>query len=233
MKKMLIVTCAAVSFSAFAQAPAPKAAPAAAPAPMAAAAAPAPMMDITKMGAPSRKPTDEKKTKKEVEEFIKRAEMVEDKGDEAAKLSLFDFPIYMATDDMKGMTSGMPVSKDEYLAMMKPMEGSMKDIKSTHKPTITVLSDSLVNVVDDFTMTQGKTKAVGRNASLLVKVGGEWKWKSMVEAGWGGMMGSGDKNAMAPAAGSTMAPAPAAKSPASTMTPPPANTAAPAPAPKK
>ena len=233
MKKMLIVTCAAVSFSAFAQAPAPAPKAAAAPAPMAAAAAPAPMMDITKMGAASRKPTDEKKAKKEIEEFMKRAEAVEEKSDQVAKLALFDFPVYMATDDMKGMTSGMPVSKDEFIAMMKPMEGMMKDVKTTHKPTITVLSDSLAMMVDDFTMAQGKTKVSARNASLLVKVGGEWKWKSMVEAGWGGMTGNGEKNAMAPATGSTMAPPPAAKSPASTMAPPPANTPAPAPAPKK
>ena len=57
----------------------------------------------------------------------------------------------------------------------------------THKPTITVLSDSLANVVDDFTMTMGKQKITGKNASLLVKRDGQWKWKSMVEAGYGGM----------------------------------------------
>jgi hypothetical protein len=33
----------------------------------------------------------------------------------------------------------------------------------------------------------GKQKLSGRNSSLLVKTGGQWKRKSMVEAGWGGM----------------------------------------------
>lgn len=49
------------------------------------------------------------------------------------------------------------------------------------------LSDSLVNVVDDFTMTMNKQKISGRNAGLLVKRDGKWMWKTMVEAGWGGM----------------------------------------------
>ncbi len=187
-------------------------------------------MDMMKMGAPSRKPTDEKKTKKEVEEFLKKSEMAEMNNDETAKMAMMDFPVYMATDDMKGVPSAMPVTKDEYSTMMKSMGEMPKDLKMAHKPTITVLSDSLVSMVDDFTMTQGKTKAMGRNAALLVKVGTEWKWKSMVEAGWGGMMGSGEKAAMAPTGA---APAGAAKTPASTMSPPPANTAAPAPAPKK
>ena len=33
----------------------------------------------------------------------------------------------------------------------------------------------------------GKQKLSGRNSSMLVKIGGAWKWKMMAEAGWGGM----------------------------------------------
>jgi hypothetical protein len=36
-------------------------------------------------------------------------------------------------------------------------------------------------------MTQGKTKMTGRNTAVLVKRDGQWKWKVMGEAGWGGM----------------------------------------------
>ena len=53
--------------------------------------------------------------------------------------------------------------------------------------TITVLSDSLANVTDEFVMSTGKQKFAGRNTALLVKRNGEWKWKSMAEAGWAGM----------------------------------------------
>ena len=45
-------------------------------------------------------------------------------------------------------------------------------------------------------MTSGKEKHSGRNAGLVVKRDGEWKWKAMYEAGWGdypsvGVGGSG------------------------------------------
>jgi hypothetical protein len=86
------------------------------------------------------------------------------------------------------MVEARAYSKDEYTAMMKPFYENMpKDQKMTHKPTITVLSDSLVQVVDDFTLTQGKQKFAGKNAMLMVKVGGAWKLKQATEAGWGGM----------------------------------------------
>lgn len=191
--------------------------------PSAAAAAP---MDLSKVGSPSRKPTDEKKSKKEIEEFMKKAEMAEAKGDEAMLMAMRDFPLYMATDDMKGMFEGTMVSKEQFVAMMKQMENMPKDIKMTHKPTISVLSDSLANVVDDFTMTMGKMKVSGRNAALLVKVDGNWKWKSMVEAGWGGMMPEATK------AGAVAAPAMAPAPAKSTASAAPAPATAP-PAPKK
>jgi hypothetical protein len=69
---------------------------------------------------------------------------------------------------------------------MKSFWDSMpKDMKVTHKPQITVLSDSLVNVTDDFRMTMGGKTMSGRNQALLVKRDGAWKWKTMTEAGWG------------------------------------------------
>lgn len=152
----------------------------------------APGMDLKAMGPGARKPTNEKQTKKEVMEFLKQQEELGKKGDMEAALAAYDFPVYMATDDLKGVPEGKAYSREEYAAMMKPFYENMpKDLKMTHKPTITVLSDSLVNVIDDFTMTQGKQKITGRNASLLVKRDGQWKWKMMVEAGYGGMSPEG------------------------------------------
>jgi hypothetical protein len=113
----------------------------------------------------------------------------------------------MATDDLKGVPEARSYSKEEYVAMMKPMMEMMpKDLVTTHKRSITVLSDSLASVVDDWTQTMGKMKTNGKNATLVVKVGADWKLKSMVEAGWGGM----EAPAAAPEAKTTAA-APAAK----------------------
>lgn len=201
MKKLLAVCAASLAVSAFADTKD-------ATAPMA--------MDMTKVGPATRKPTDEKKTKKEIEEMFKKAEAADKAGDMDAMVALHDFPIFMATDDAKGMTEAKMYSKDEYVQMMKPMfENMPKDLKTTHKSNVTVLSDALAVMTDDFTMTMGKTKITGRNASWLVKVDGQWKWKSMVEAGWGGMGAPEGKNtAMAPtekpAEKPAAAPAPAA-----------------------
>ncbi|WP_375772589.1 hypothetical protein NR798_17420 [Archangium gephyra] len=148
----------------------------------------APGMDMTKMGPGARKPTNEKQTKKEVTEFFKQQEELGKKGDMEAALAAYDFPVYMVTDDLKGVPESKEYNREEYVAMMTPYYENMpKDLKMTHKPTISVLSDSLVSVIDDFTMTQGKQKVTGRNTSLLVKRDGQWKWKVMVEAGYGGM----------------------------------------------
>ncbi len=146
------------------------------------------MPDMSKMGPWSRKPKDEKQVKKEVTEFFKAVEEAEKKGDHDTMVNRVDFPVYMMTDDAKGTPEAESWDKEKYVATMKPFwENGRKDVKWTHKPTITVLSDSLVNVVDEFTMTQGKQKLSGKSLSVLVKRDGQWKWKVMGEAGWGGM----------------------------------------------
>jgi hypothetical protein len=140
---------------------------------------------MTQMGPPARKVADEKKTKKELEAFFARCDKAE--NDFEASVATIDFPIFMATDDLKGIPESQSYSRDEYVKMMKPMMESMpKDIKTTHKRSVTVLSDSLANVVDEWTSTTGKTKFSGKNATWVVKVAGEWKLKAVVEAGWGG-----------------------------------------------
>jgi hypothetical protein len=156
-------------------------------------------MDMSKMGPATRQPTNEKQTRKEVEDFFKRQEAAAMKGDFNTNFDAVDYPVYMITDDAKGVPHATPFSREEYTAMMRPFYENMpKDMKMTHKPTIVVLSDSLVSVTDDFTVTMGKQKMTGRNANLLVKRDGQWKWKMMAEAGWGGM---------SPPSGGTQAPA--------------------------
>ncbi len=143
-------------------------------------------MDMSKMGPWTRKVKNEKALKKEIEQFFKEEDAIAKKGDFAAALARVDFPVYMVTDDANGMAKAEVWNQEKYTASMKPFYENMpKDAKTTHKPSITVLSDSLVNIVDDFTMSMGKQKMSGRNASVLVKVDGKWKWKVMAEAGWG------------------------------------------------
>jgi hypothetical protein len=190
---LVCVTAVALAGSAWAQDKEQK--PAAAP-------AQGPAMDMTKVGPMARKPTNESQTKKEVQDFFKKQDENHKKGDLEAILAAVDFPIFMATDDLKGVPMAKEYSREEYAAMMKPFYEHMpKDVKITHKSMITVLSDSLVNVTDDYTTTMGKQKITGRSAGLLVKHDGQWKWKSMVEAGWGGMSPQGTGGSQMPSEG--------------------------------
>lgn len=180
------------------------------------------------MGPGSRKPTNEAKTKKDIEAFFKEEDALMAKKDWDAMLNRIDFPVTMITDNSAGMPSAQVSSKEQYLAEMKPFwENMPAGYSMKHKFTISVLSDSLANVVDDFDMTMGKTKTKGKNSMTVVKVGGMWKVKTMVEAGWGDMSGGGGNAAPAPA---PAAPAPA---PAAAPPPPAGKTAPPPPAPKK
>ncbi len=245
MKRLTLAAAVVSSLAVFAQgapppppkggppAPAPKAAaPAPAPAPAAAAPAPAPAaagMDWSKMGPGSRKPTTEAKTKKDIEAFIKAEDAIFAAKNWEAMANRVDFPVFMTTDSANGTASSRPMDKAAYVGEMKPFwEGMPPGSATKHKLTISVLSDSLANVVDDYEMTMGKQKMKGRNASTLVRVGTEWKFKTMTEAGWGDM---GAPAAAAPAP----APAPAAAAPAPAPAPgkDPAPAPAPAPAPKK
>ncbi len=184
MKRSIVVCIAAVAFtsSALAQTQDAKSATPAAP------AQGGMEMDLTKFGPGARKPTNEKQSKKEIEDFFKKVQELEKKGDMEGMFAVVDFPVFMVTDDLKGVPESKEYSREEYVAMMKPMfENMPKDMKMTHKPTIFMLSDSLATVIDDFTITQGKQKVTSRNMSLLVKRDGQWKWKVMAEAGYGGM----------------------------------------------
>jgi hypothetical protein len=153
------------------------------------AAAPAGGMDMSKAGPWTRK-TDDAKVKKEVLAFLAKAGEVEKKGDMHGQMDMVDFPVYMASDAAGGKIDAGEWNKEKWEQVMKPFfENSPKDMKVTHKWNVTVLSDSLANVTDDFTMTMGKQKMSGRNMSLLVKRNGDWKWKVMAEPGWAGMDG--------------------------------------------
>jgi hypothetical protein len=143
-------------------------------------------MDMSKMGPWTRKPTNEAKTQKEIEAFFKEDEAIMKRGDLEALLGRVDFPFLGATDDSKGVPKVEIYDRQQFAEMMKPMiEQRPADIKITHKHNITVLSDSLVTFTDDFTVSVGGKKYPGRNSGLLVKRDGQWKWKTMTEAGWG------------------------------------------------
>jgi hypothetical protein len=199
-------------------------------------------MDWSKMGPGARRPANEAMTKKEVQAFLAEEDKVAATGDMNQIAARADFPVFMMTDDLSGAIEAKAYGREEYIGMMKPFVDNMpKDTKTVHKYGVTVLSDALALVSDDYTMKMGKVVLKARNGGVLVKREGKWMWKSMVEAGWGGgdsMPAVAPSPAPAPAAPKAAAPAPSGKSPAAAGSAPapapaPAPAAAPAPAPKR
>jgi hypothetical protein len=150
------------------------------------------MQDMSKVGPWTRKPTDEKKSKQEIQAMFKQDEEAWKSGNFDASLANVDFPVLMVTDDTKGKTHAQQWSREQWVQMMQPMMQQMpKDMQIKHNYTINVLSDSLATYSDDFTMKTGGKSYSGRNSGTLVKADGKWKWKSIVEAGWGEMAQQG------------------------------------------
>jgi len=127
----------------------------------------------------------EAKDRKELQALLRRMEAAGKKGDLEAGAALIDFPVLMITDDAKGEASGESWTRERWLEVMKPfyakpMEGEMKQ-----RPTFFLVTDSLATASVEWKMTAGGKTTSGRNALVLVRKGGEWKVKAMMEGGWG------------------------------------------------
>jgi hypothetical protein len=135
---------------------------------------------------------NEAKDKQEIKGLLKKMEAAGKKGDLEAAAALVDFPVTMATDNSKGEAKVETWDRDRWTEVMRPMyEHPMEGMKVVHKPTITLLSDSLASVQDVATITMegGAQPVTARSSMLVVRTGGEWRVKGMAEGGWGDMMG--------------------------------------------
>ncbi len=154
--------------------------------------APQGMPDMSKVGPMSRPIKNEREMHKGIEALIAAAEQAGQKGDIEAGAALVDFPVTMITDDSKGALHMEQVSRDQWIAMMKPFYASMpKEKKPSVKHTIVPLSPTLAYVIGDVTATMGKTKGSWKDVSLVVLKDGHWKFKTQAEAGWGDMSMTG------------------------------------------
>jgi hypothetical protein len=132
---------------------------------------------------------NEKTDRQQIEAFLKKMEVASTKGDIDAAAALIDFPVLMVTDNAKGEGGGEAWVREQWMQVMRPYyakpmpPGSQKQ----GKRTIVLVTDSLALVGAGWTMTMGPKKLTGTSGLLLVRKGGEWKAKAMVEGGWGDM----------------------------------------------
>jgi hypothetical protein len=166
-----------------------------------AANAPSGMPDMTKMGPGTRKVKNEAASKKAIQAMIKDNMAAMEKGNVDAAADKVDFPVLMVTDSpTSGEASSIEMSRDQWVAMMKPfMQPMPKDVKFSSKDNITVLTDSLAQVVSEYSMTMGGHKMSWKSSELMVRKNGKWLIKSMTEGGWGDMPVAGQQAKAEPA----------------------------------
>ncbi len=158
--------------------------------------------DMTATGWVPRKVT--KKDDKALDAFYKQYEETMMKGDMTAQAAMVDFPVFMATDDAKGMVTAGNYNKEQYVKMMEASMKAMpkmspeemkKQAKST-KRTYDYLTDTMVMVSSECSMNVGKEKIPTKGSELLINKDGKWMVKSMVAGGWGDMMKSPTASSM-------------------------------------
>jgi hypothetical protein len=150
------------------------------------AAPPAGAPDMSKMGPLSRPVTKEKEAKKGIDELYKAVDEAFKKGDVTAAADNVDFPVLMLSDDSKGVEQHFEASREQWLGFMKGfVESRPKDLKMSHKHTVTLLSDTLGLVTEDNSVSTGSVKGKYKGFAVVNYKDGKWKFKQMAEAGWG------------------------------------------------
>jgi hypothetical protein len=152
--------------------------------------------DMTKMGPLSRPVKNP--DKKGVDEAFKSMMEACKRGDVDAAADNVDFPVIMLSDDSSGAAKSFSASREQWVAIMKPMITNMpKDMKMTHKHDVTFLSDTLAVAIEDNGISTGQIKGKWKSMSVLNRKDGKWKFKQMAEAGWGDMPPPGKGSASA------------------------------------
>lgn len=96
-------------------------------------------------------------------------------------------PITVITDDSKGDCVAQQWDESAFRASIEGnVNGPDTSIKNNRKPFF--LSNNLAVVITESVVTSGDDTHYMRYADIMAKQDGEWKFKSMVQAGWGDML---------------------------------------------
>ena len=136
-------------------------------------------------GPLSRKVTTE--DRQGVETLFTAADNAWRQRDLQALTTLYDFPIYVGTDDSAGVYQGGEWDAEQFRAAMTAMMNvDFGNVARRDTRTPYFLSDSIAMVVVETSLTVGAEElAPYTSAVLVIKKGNEWRFKSGVEAGHG------------------------------------------------
>ena len=93
-------------------------------------------------------------------------------------------PITVITDDSNGECITQQWEEDAFRASLQGADGA--EIKNDRQYFF--LSDNLAVVITEAEVTAADGVQYMRYADILVKKEGEWKFKCMIQAGWGDML---------------------------------------------
>lgn len=129
-------------------------------------------------------PTNEER--KSVEEWFAEYDAIAEQGAIERLADLAVFPMNVATDVPDGYAAVRQWTRAEYVeAMKESMGGGTAGLELRSKRTPHFLSQNLVVVETEATMTvEGQTQGM-HYADLLVRTEDGWAFQAMVQGGWG------------------------------------------------
>lgn len=106
-------------------------------------------------------------------------------GDVAGTASLAMFPLNTVTDDSAGEGSARQLDREEYLSVMGGALDGSGELTMDSRRTPYLLTPSLAVVFTEAEFTVDGERRQVRYADVLVRTGGEWRFQTMVQGGWG------------------------------------------------
>jgi hypothetical protein len=106
-------------------------------------------------------------------------------NDTEAMADVARFPLTVTTNDSSGECVTQQWDRDTFVQSMSMAATSAK-IDNLRRPVF-LNADLAVVITDSTVTTEGQTLHM-RYADVMAKVGGEWRFTSMIQAGWGDML---------------------------------------------
>ncbi|MFI7574873.1 hypothetical protein [Micromonospora sp. NPDC049497] len=125
----------------------------------------------------------------ELDEWFRRYDALAEAGDVAGTADLAMFPLNTVTDDAAGEGSARQLDRAAYLGMMGGVLGGGGDLTMESRRTPYFLTRGLVVVFTDAEFTVDGERQRVRYADLLLRTGGQWRFQTMVQGGWGDQAG--------------------------------------------
>ncbi|MFC4562469.1 nuclear transport factor 2 family protein [Nocardiopsis mangrovi] len=129
-------------------------------------------------------PTEEER--ESLAEWFTRYDGLAARGDAEAMADMAVFPLNAVTDDGAGTGSAAQSDRAEFIRSTRESLGRVEgevSFDSTRTPFF--LSGALAVVFTGSTMTVGGESTRLHYADVLIRSGGEWRFQTMVQGGWG------------------------------------------------